>query len=155
MPARTVLFTSTQKFDGKDFRFECIKARLMKVRKCSLTSGLSPLASTSRCLVEQADVDSTTRGSSFTWWTRSWALPLVCLACCQIHQHYSNMCACAGRDIVKGLPDPINSAFHLTYNMVLNLLRWALSSVRTYSITNTWKNMQVSAKDVQYVTLET
>ena len=63
MPARTVLFTSTQKFDGKDFRFECIKARLMKVRKYSLTSGLSPLASTSRCLVEQADVDSTTRGS--------------------------------------------------------------------------------------------
>ena len=30
MPARTVLFTSTQKFDGKDFRFECIKALLMK-----------------------------------------------------------------------------------------------------------------------------
>lgn len=28
-----------------------------------------------------------------------------------------------GRDIVQGLPDPINSAFHLTYNMVLNLLR--------------------------------
>ncbi|XP_049823785.1 exosome RNA helicase MTR4 isoform X2 [Aethina tumida] len=28
-----------------------------------------------------------------------------------------------GRNIVKGLPDPINSAFHLTYNMVLNLLR--------------------------------
>lgn len=27
------------------------------------------------------------------------------------------------REIVKGLPDPINSAFHLTYNMVLNLLR--------------------------------
>ncbi|GLH11936.1 Superkiller viralicidic activity 2-like 2 [Gryllus bimaculatus] len=29
----------------------------------------------------------------------------------------------AGRELVKGLPDPINSAFHLTYNMVLNLLR--------------------------------
>lgn len=28
-----------------------------------------------------------------------------------------------GREIVKGAPDPINSAFHLTYNMVLNLLR--------------------------------
>lgn len=27
------------------------------------------------------------------------------------------------RDLVKGAPDPINSAFHLTYNMVLNLLR--------------------------------
>lgn len=24
---------------------------------------------------------------------------------------------------LQGLPDPINSAFHLTYNMVLNLLR--------------------------------
>lgn len=28
-----------------------------------------------------------------------------------------------GKDIVQGKPDPINSAFHLTYNMVLNLLR--------------------------------
>jgi len=28
-----------------------------------------------------------------------------------------------GRNIVQGQPDPINSAFHLTYNMVLNLLR--------------------------------
>lgn len=33
------------------------------------------------------------------------------------------MPAAAGRDIIKGLPDPINSSFHLTYNMVLNLLR--------------------------------
>lgn len=31
--------------------------------------------------------------------------------------------AAVGREIVKGAPDPINSAFHLTYNMVLNLLR--------------------------------
>ncbi|XP_069684431.1 exosome RNA helicase MTR4 isoform X2 [Periplaneta americana] len=29
----------------------------------------------------------------------------------------------AGRNIVQGQADPINSAFHLTYNMVLNLLR--------------------------------
>ncbi|XP_005095875.3 exosome RNA helicase MTR4 [Aplysia californica] len=29
----------------------------------------------------------------------------------------------AGKAIVKGDPDPLNSAFHLTYNMVLNLLR--------------------------------
>ena len=28
-----------------------------------------------------------------------------------------------GKDIVQGKADPINSAFHLTYNMVLNLLR--------------------------------
>jgi ATP-dependent RNA helicase DOB1 len=28
-----------------------------------------------------------------------------------------------GKEIIQGKPDPINSAFHLTYNMVLNLLR--------------------------------
>lgn len=28
-----------------------------------------------------------------------------------------------GKDLIKGHADPINSAFHLTYNMVLNLLR--------------------------------
>uniref|UniRef100_A0A1Z5KUJ9 Superkiller viralicidic activity 2-like 2 n=1 Tax=Ornithodoros moubata TaxID=6938 RepID=A0A1Z5KUJ9_ORNMO len=33
------------------------------------------------------------------------------------------MSPAACKDIVKGLPDPINSAFHLTYNMVLNLMR--------------------------------
>lgn len=34
-----------------------------------------------------------------------------------------NVPAAVGREIVKGHADPINSAFHLTYNMVLNLLR--------------------------------
>ena len=33
------------------------------------------------------------------------------------------MAPSVGRSLVKGAPDPINSAFHLTYNMVLNLLR--------------------------------
>merc|ERR1719205_563311 len=28
-----------------------------------------------------------------------------------------------GKELVKGSADPLNSAFHLTYNMVLNLLR--------------------------------
>ena len=28
-----------------------------------------------------------------------------------------------GRSLLKGQADPINSAFHLTYNMVLNLMR--------------------------------
>eukprot|EP00057_Strongylocentrotus_purpuratus_P029781 XP_011684255.1 PREDICTED: superkiller viralicidic activity 2-like 2 isoform X2 [Strongylocentrotus purpuratus] len=28
-----------------------------------------------------------------------------------------------GKDILQGQPDPLNSAFHLTYNMVMNLLR--------------------------------
>lgn len=33
------------------------------------------------------------------------------------------MSPAVGKDIVQGSADPINSAFHLTYNMVLNLLR--------------------------------
>lgn len=33
------------------------------------------------------------------------------------------MSPAVGKDLIKGKPDPINSAFHLTYNMVLNLLR--------------------------------
>jgi ATP-dependent RNA helicase DOB1 len=33
------------------------------------------------------------------------------------------MAPSVGRNLVKGLPDRIDSAFHLTYNMVLNLLR--------------------------------
>lgn len=33
------------------------------------------------------------------------------------------MSPAVGKDLVRGKPDPINSAFHLTYNMVLNLLR--------------------------------
>ncbi|ELU06394.1 hypothetical protein CAPTEDRAFT_155216 [Capitella teleta] len=33
------------------------------------------------------------------------------------------MSPAVGKNILKGLPDALNSAFHLTYNMVLNLLR--------------------------------
>ncbi len=33
------------------------------------------------------------------------------------------MSPAVGKELVRGKPDPINSAFHLTYNMVLNLLR--------------------------------
>lgn len=33
------------------------------------------------------------------------------------------MSPAVGQNLVKGAADPINSAFHLTYNMVLNLLR--------------------------------
>ncbi|XP_046332583.1 exosome RNA helicase MTR4-like [Haliotis rufescens] len=33
------------------------------------------------------------------------------------------MSPAVGKTLLRGLPDPLNSAFHLTYNMVLNLLR--------------------------------
>merc|ERR1719447_1871362 len=85
MPARTVLFTSTQKFDGKDFRFvtsgEYIQMSGRAGRRGLDDKGIVIL------MVDE------------------------------------KLSPAAGRDIVKGLPDPINSAFHLTYNMVLNLLR--------------------------------
>lgn len=35
----------------------------------------------------------------------------------------------AGKEIVQGKADPINSAFHLTYNMVLNLVSVCLNEL--------------------------
>lgn len=85
MPARTVLFTSTQKFDGKDFRFvtsgEYIQMSGRAGRRGLDDKGIVIL------MVDE------------------------------------KLSPADGRDIVKGLPDNLNSAFHLTYNMVLNLLR--------------------------------
>ena len=85
MPARTVLFTSVQKFDGKDFRWvssgEYIQMSGRAGRRGLDDKGIVIL------MVDE------------------------------------KMSPSVGREIVKGAPDPINSAFHLTYNMVLNLLR--------------------------------
>ena len=85
MPARTVLFTSVQKFDGKDFRWlssgEYIQMSGRAGRRGLDDKGIVIL------MVDE------------------------------------KMSPSVGRDIVKGAPDAINSAFHLTYNMVLNLLR--------------------------------
>ena len=85
MPARTVLFTGAQKFDGKDFRFvssgEYIQMSGRAGRRGLDDKGIVIL------MVDE------------------------------------KIAPAAGREILKGLPDPINSAFHLTYNMVLNLLR--------------------------------
>nr|CAD7458150.1 unnamed protein product [Timema tahoe] len=85
MPARTVVFTSPRKFDGKEFRW--------------LTSGEYIQMSGRAGRRGQDD-----RG-------------IVIL---MIDEKVSSS---AGRDIVQGKADPIYSAFHLTYNMVLNLLR--------------------------------
>jgi len=85
MPARTVLFTSAQKFDGKDFRFvtsgEFIQMSGRAGRRGLDDKGIVIL------MVDE------------------------------------KMSPSAGREIIKGQPDNLNSAFHLTYNMVLNLLR--------------------------------
>lgn len=85
MPARTVLFTSPRKFDGKEMRW--------------ITSGE----------YIQMSGRAGRRG-----------LDDKGIVILMIDEKVSKV---AGKEIVQGKPDPINSAFHLTYNMVLNLLR--------------------------------
>lgn len=85
MPARTVLFTSPRKFDGKESRW--------------ITSGE----------YIQMSGRAGRRG-----------LDDKGIVILMIDEKVSKA---VGKDIVQGRPDPINSAFHLTYNMVLNLLR--------------------------------
>ncbi|XP_023235341.1 superkiller viralicidic activity 2-like 2 [Centruroides sculpturatus] len=85
MPARTVLFTSARKFDGKSYRW--------------VTSG--------------EYIQMSGRAGRRGLDERGIVILMV----------DEKMSPSVGKEIVKGLPDPINSAFHLTYNMVLNLLR--------------------------------
>ncbi|CAK1602267.1 unnamed protein product [Parnassius mnemosyne] len=85
MPARTVVFTNCQKFDGKNFRFitsgEYIQMSGRAGRRGLDDKGIVIL------MIDQKVTPSVVKG------------------------------------MVQGKADPINSAFHLTYNMVLNLLR--------------------------------
>ncbi|VDD88900.1 unnamed protein product [Enterobius vermicularis] len=85
MPARTVVFTSARKFDGRDYRWitsgEFIQMSGRAGRRGKDEKGLVIL------MVDQ-----------------------------QMGQDVA-------KRIIKGSPDPINSQFRLTYNMVLNLLR--------------------------------
>lgn len=85
MPARTVLFTSPRKFDGREMRW--------------ITSGE----------YIQMSGRAGRRG-----------LDDKGIVILMIDEKVSKV---AGKEIIQGKPDPINSAFHLTYNMVLNLLR--------------------------------
>lgn len=85
MPARTVLFTSPKKFDGKDFRW-ITSGEYIQMSGRAGRRGLDDKGIVILMIDEQVS-------------------PVV------------------GKDIIQGLTDPINSAFHLTYNMVLNLLR--------------------------------
>lgn len=85
MPARTVLFTSCRKFDGKDFRFissgEYIQMSGRAGRRGKDDKGIVIL------MVDESITPA------------------------------------LGKSLIYGSADPLNSAFHLTYNMVLNLLR--------------------------------
>lgn len=85
MPARTVVFTSCSKFDGKDFRL--------------ITSGeyIQMSGRAGRRGLDDKGIVIIMMDEKFS--------PEL------------------GKAMVQGKADPINSAFHLTYNMVLNLLR--------------------------------
>jgi ATP-dependent RNA helicase DOB1 len=85
MPARTVVFTAAQKFDGKDMRW--------------LTSG--------------EYIQMSGRAGRRGMDERGIVILMV----------DDKMNPAIGRELVKGASDNLNSAFHLTYNMVLNLLR--------------------------------
>lgn len=85
MPARTVLFTSTRKFDGKEFR--------------SITGG--------------EYIQMSGRAGRRGMDERGIVILMV----------DEKMTPSVGKSLLKGSPDPLNSAFRLTYNMVLNLLR--------------------------------
>ncbi len=85
MPARTVVFTSAQKFDGKDMRWVSSGEYIQMSGRAGR-----------RGLDERGIV---------------------------ILMIDDKMNPAIGRELVKGAADNLNSAFHLTYNMVLNLLR--------------------------------
>ncbi|XP_035234652.1 exosome RNA helicase MTR4 [Anguilla anguilla] len=85
MPARTVLFTSARKFDGKDFRW--------------ITSG--------------EYIQMSGRAGRRGMDERGIVIFMV----------DEKMSPTVGKQLLKGSADPLNSAFHLTYNMVMNLLR--------------------------------
>lgn len=85
MPARTVVFTSSRKFDGKSFR-EVTSGEYIQMSGRAGRRGLDDKGIVILMVDEKVS-------------------------------------PATGREIVQGKPDAINSAFHLTYNMVLNLLR--------------------------------
>jgi ATP-dependent RNA helicase DOB1 len=85
MPARTVVFTASRKFDGVNFRWISAGEYIQMSGRAG-RRGLDDRGIVIQMMDEKMEPD-------------------------------------VAKDILKGTADPLNSAFHLGYNMLLNLLR--------------------------------
>jgi ATP-dependent RNA helicase DOB1 len=85
MPAKTVVFTSVRKFDGKDFRWVS-SGEYIQMSGRAGRRGLDDRGIVIMMLDDKME-------------------PAIC------------------KEMIKGQADKLNSAFHLTYNMILNLMR--------------------------------
>ncbi|GAB1298555.1 Exosome RNA helicase MTR4 [Apodemus speciosus] len=118
MPARTVLFTNARKYDGKDFRW--IKSLEKKNQQ---TPGLpsEQEKSTGTCR-DGGGLLSISSGEYIQMSGRAGRRGMDDRGIV-ILMVDEKMSPTIGKQLLKGSADPLNSAFHLTYNMVLNLLR--------------------------------